>query len=427
MKLKILGSVFLFAVAGAAPASDAEADPQFFVTAGFPGPMPSAFPVMDGDQRYVAQMMQGNHQFMGAAPMMPPNANPPPPVGHDMPFAQPAQPTHHEMVAGHGFESVHEMPPMQMMEEPHHMASPPPPMPGQFSAPEMAISRPYPAAAPQMPFGQPGTSSAPFTQPFYSLPSNCQREEEIIMTASCQPSLENVCKTETIQTEEIKYEKVCRNVVNIICGGNDMSNASQMSKREAEAVPEASPAANADASAQFFGDGMNSAMAVPNSAISSVKIACHEVTTEYCFDSPRVEIVPVDVEHCHRVTKANCKEEQTPVPKIICQPVEQMNTAESNSSPDYEYDGGDQSNNMYGGDQSNNMYGGDQSNNMYGADQSNNMYSADQSNNMYSADQANPMYGGDQSNSMYSGDQSNNMYSGDQSNNMYGGDQSNNM
>lgn len=172
------------------------------------------------------------------------------------------------------------------------------------------------------------------------------------MTGSCKPSLENVCNTETIETEEIKYEKVCRDVINHICG-DGLSHAGLMVKREAEAVPGASPApaAEAEADAQFFNGqhGSDTAMAVPNPAISSVKSACQEVTTEYCFDSPRVEIVPVEVEHCHRVTKANCVEEETPVPKITCQPVEKLGSAEASSSTnsndyEYEYDGGDQSN-----------------------------------------------------------------------------------
>jgi len=339
MKLKVFGPIILFAGVGAAPASEADADPQFFDAAAFPAPVPSAFPMMGSSQGFVPQMMPDNQ--MMKAPMMP-HGSPAP----EMPFAHPGTP---DMVASHGFESVHDMP-LQFMDEPRPMGPPSLPAAGQFGAPEMAMSRPYPRN-PQMPFGQPGPSSHPFNQQFYSLPSNCQREEEIIMTGSCKPSLENVCNTETLQTEEIKYEKVCRDVINTICGDHG-SIMSQINKREADAVPEADAKAKAeagadavaDADAQFFRNqrGTDTAVAVPNSA--TLKSSCQEITTEYCFDSPRVEMVPVEVEHCHRVTKANCVEEETPVPKITCHPADQQNAADNNSSSDYpDYEGVNQS------------------------------------------------------------------------------------
>merc|ERR1719516_292442 len=47
--------------------------------------------------------------------------------------------------------------------------------------------------------------------------SNCVTEHEVLTTQLCTPSTENVCTTETVDTEEIEYEKVCTDVVSKIC------------------------------------------------------------------------------------------------------------------------------------------------------------------------------------------------------------------
>merc|ERR1739838_233339 len=48
------------------------------------------------------------------------------------------------------------------------------------------------------------------------------------------------------------------------------------------------------------------AHAVAHSVTATVKHACREVTTEHCVDNPKVKLVPVEVEHCHTVTKVTC-------------------------------------------------------------------------------------------------------------------------
>merc|ERR1712154_417173 len=74
-------------------------------------------------------------------------------------------------------------------------------------------------------------------------------------------------------------------------------------KREAEADAEADP--------QFFGGYAAHhvapvAHAVAHSVQATIKHACREVTTEHCVDNPKIKLVPVEVEHCHTVTKVTC-------------------------------------------------------------------------------------------------------------------------
>ena len=104
-------------------------------------------------------------------------------------------------------------------------------------------------------------------------------------------------------------------------------------KREAE--PEA------DADAQFLG---YPAHAVAHSVTATVKHACREVTTQHCVsgdispaspallhhhhlpsfqvDNPKIKLVPVEVEHCHTVTKVDCAPVENPIPTTKCEAVE---------------------------------------------------------------------------------------------------------
>ena len=46
---------------------------------------------------------------------------------------------------------------------------------------------------------------------------NCKTEHEVLTTQTCVPSTENVCETKTVETEEIEYEKVCKEVMETLC------------------------------------------------------------------------------------------------------------------------------------------------------------------------------------------------------------------
>merc|ERR1712212_540649 len=126
--------------------------------------------------------------------------------------------------------------------------------------------------------------------------ANCVTEDEILTTSHCTPSAENVCTTETVETEEIEYEKVCKEVVDTICDAPAAAVVAggyhAIVKREAEA--------EADADAQYLAGlpyaaaplaaahvAPIAAHAVAHSVTATVKHVCREVTTEHCVDNPK--------------------------------------------------------------------------------------------------------------------------------------------
>merc|ERR1711872_412683 len=113
---------------------------------------------------------------------------------------------------------------------------------------------------------------------YHVAPTNCKVDQEILVTQACVPSAEEVCSTETVDTEEIEYTKVCKNVVDTLCD----HPGHYVVKRDAEA--EADP--------QLYAAGGLIAHAVAHAAVATVKHACREVTTEHCVDNPSVKVVP---------------------------------------------------------------------------------------------------------------------------------------
>merc|ERR1711982_321255 len=171
--------------------------------------------------------------------------------------------------------------------------------------------------------------------------ANCKTDIEVLVTQTCVPTAENVCNTETVETEEIEYEKICKEVVDTIC---DAPYAHAIYKREAEAEAEAEADAEADpqflapyalthaaapvvAAAHVAPLALPTAHAVAHSVTATVKHACREVTTEHCVDNPKVKLVPVEVEHCHTVTKVSCSDVENKIPKTTCEPVETTHVA----------------------------------------------------------------------------------------------------
>merc|ERR1711913_232767 len=154
--------------------------------------------------------------------------------------------------------------------------------------------------------------------------ANCKTEVEVLVTQTCVPSAENVCTTETVETEEIEYEKVCKEVVDTICDQPAVAPAAvgyhAIYKREAEA--EADPQFLAHPYAAHAVAAPLAAPAVAHSVTATVKHACREVTTEHCVDNPKVKLVPVEVEHCHTVTKVACSDVNNEIPKTTCEQVE---------------------------------------------------------------------------------------------------------
>jgi len=207
---------------------------------------------------------------------------------------------------------------------------------------------PKPHAGPFLPAAAAAGAARPvgraaLTAPLHVTSPNCKVDNEILVTQSCVPTPESVCTTETVDTEEIEYEKVCKNVVDTICdhppapaAGPLAAATSHLAKRDAVG------SADADADANIFHGGVVGrpaaavgpagvvpvahvapvVNAVAHSAVATIKHACHEVTTEHCVDNPKVKVVPVEVRSCHTVTRVKCSDVENPLPKTTCEPVE---------------------------------------------------------------------------------------------------------
>merc|ERR1712106_1141485 len=136
---------------------------------------------------------------------------------------------------------------------------------------------------------------------------------------------ENICTKQTVETEEIEYEKVCKEVIDNICDG---PFAHGVYKREAEAEADAQYFAGLPYAAAPLAHAVAPvAAAVAHSVTATVKHACRSVTTEHCVDNPKVKLVPVEVEHCHTVTKVACSDVENKIPKTTCEPVETTHVA----------------------------------------------------------------------------------------------------
>merc|ERR1712128_333332 len=195
--------------------------------------------------------------------------------------------------------------------------------------------------------------------PFHAVQAgNCKTDVEVLVTQRCVPTTENVCETKTVDTEEIEYEKVCKEVIDTICD-QPAYGYHTISKREAEAEADA----DAEADARYLAAHPHiahaplsavhvaaapvhvahvaqvavahvqvapvavhlapvAAHAVAHSVTKTVKHACREVKTQHCVDNPKAKNVPVEIEQCHVVTKVACTDVNNELPKTTCEPVE---------------------------------------------------------------------------------------------------------
>merc|ERR1711956_70744 len=151
-----------------------------------------------------------------------------------------------------------------------------------------------------------------------SVPAACTPSTEEIEIQSCAPTAETICSTADVVSEEITYEKRCKEVVNKHCAhighaGLGYAHAGLVGhvvKREADAEPDA----------QVFGYGglhhglgyagyahhAPVAVALPAPVTKTIETPCTEVSTEHCVDVPIVKEVVTPVETCHVVTKVIC-------------------------------------------------------------------------------------------------------------------------
>jgi hypothetical protein len=174
----------------------------------------------------------------------------------------------------------------------------------------------------------------------------CVTEDVILITQVCTPTAEEVCSTETVATQEIEYEKVCTEITDVLCDAPVHAAIGVAGYHGGYVKREAEAEAEAEADAQYFAHAgiaahhavaplahhaiapiahhvapLPVAHAVAHSVTETVKHACREVTTEHCVDNPKVIEVPVEVEHCHTVTKVTCADVENALPKTTCEAV----------------------------------------------------------------------------------------------------------
>jgi len=147
---------------------------------------------------------------------------------------------------------------------------------------------------------------------------NCEIQYEEIETQVCTPKTEEVCETKDVVHQSIKYNKVCKEVVNKECAigsfGGVVGPAHAIGKREAEA---------------FYGHHAvapvaTAVHAVPTPIVheKTVTSACADVVSEYCLNSPSVVETTEPLTQCHLVKKVDCVKDVKKIPKKVCTPVE---------------------------------------------------------------------------------------------------------
>merc|ERR1711990_598234 len=67
---------------------------------------------------------------------------------------------------------------------------------------------------------------------------NCVTEVDVLVTQVCTLHAEEICSTETVQTEEIEYAPICKDIVDVLCDAPAPHAAPYLVKRDAEADPQ---------------------------------------------------------------------------------------------------------------------------------------------------------------------------------------------
>merc|ERR1712172_400826 len=129
----------------------------------------------------------------------------------------------------------------------------------------------------------------------------CEQGIDTLEVQSCAPRVDKICNTVDVVSEEITYEKRCKEVVSKTC-------SPVIVKRSAEAEPEADP--------QFgyghfghYGYAAPVTYALPEIQTKTIETPCAEHTSEHCVDVPKVDCTPAD----HNIAKVTCTPGQTTV------------------------------------------------------------------------------------------------------------------
>merc|ERR1712002_1062217 len=138
----------------------------------------------------------------------------------------------------------------------------------------------------------------------------CEHGVDTLAVQSCAPRVDKVCAKNDVVSEEITYEKRCKNVVSKTC-------SPVIVKRSAEAEPEA------EADPQYWGHYGYAAphvVALPELKTKTIETPCAEHTTEHCVDVPVIKEIITPVETCHQITKVDCTPADHNIAKVTCTP-----------------------------------------------------------------------------------------------------------
>ncbi len=145
----------------------------------------------------------------------------------------------------------------------------------------------------------------------------CEEQVELIESQSCKPYYEFKCMTEDITVEEIKYEKRCKDIVDVVCGNNDVD---QEEKYEDDSEEE-----NEETTLLKLLIGFRS-------NVGPSPRRCHEVPREHCYTMPVVREVKRPADKCYVVTRVKCDPKTDAVKKVVCSepkpPTVNLKTAE---------------------------------------------------------------------------------------------------
>merc|ERR1712020_376858 len=144
----------------------------------------------------------------------------------------------------------------------------------------------------------------------------CEHGVDTLEVQSCAPRVAQDCTTADVVSEEITYEKRCKEVVSKTC-------SPVIVKRSAEAEPEADP----EADPQFWGGyghhygyAAPHVVTLPELKTKTIETPCAEHTSEHCVDVPIIKEIVTPVETCHQITKVDCTPADHTIAKVTCTP-----------------------------------------------------------------------------------------------------------
>merc|ERR1712088_901714 len=121
----------------------------------------------------------------------------------------------------------------------------------------------------------------------------CEQGVDTLEVQSCAPRVDKICNTVDVVSEEITYEKRCKEVVSKTC-------SPVIVKRSADAAPVT--------------------YALPEIQTKTIETPCAEHTSEHCVDVPIIKEIVTPVETCHDVTKVDCTPADHNIAKVTCTP-----------------------------------------------------------------------------------------------------------